>query len=131
MATRKTNRGASIDIDALIAKHNPSSPAVGNMKINAKGDQLGANGEVVKKNEQRVREYYRDNPKSSTRTSLKDSRDAPSLPQAKKPAKPDMPVIDEPDEFDAPSEAEPLGYKEVEMPNGDIEMVPYYKEEEK
>jgi len=27
-------------------------------------------------------------------------------------------------------EDEPLGYKEVEQPNGDIEMVPYYNEED-
>jgi len=26
---------------------------------------------------------------------------------------------------------EPLGFKEVELPNGDIDMVPYYKEEDK
>ena len=25
---------------------------------------------------------------------------------------------------------EPLGFKEVEQPNGDIEMVPYYTEED-
>ena len=33
----------------------------------------------------------------------------------------------EPDEFAAP---QPLGYKEVEQPNGDFEMVPYYDEED-
>ena len=27
-------------------------------------------------------------------------------------------------------EQEPLGYKEVELPNGDIEMVPYYTKED-
>ena len=27
-------------------------------------------------------------------------------------------------------EDEPLGYKEVELPNGDIEMVPYYTQED-
>ena len=27
-------------------------------------------------------------------------------------------------------EDEPLGFKEVELPNGDIEMVPYYTQEE-
>jgi hypothetical protein len=34
----------------------------------------------------------------------------------------------EPEEFDAP--AEPVGYREVELPNGDIEMVPVYKSED-
>ena len=27
-------------------------------------------------------------------------------------------------------EEKPLGYKEVELPNGDIDMVPYYTEED-
>jgi|TARA_B110000483_G_scaffold240824_1_gene322318 hypothetical protein len=39
--------------------------------------------------------------------------------------------IDEPEEFNAPEGVEPLGFKEVETPSGDIEMVPYYKEEDK
>jgi len=38
--------------------------------------------------------------------------------------------IAEPDEFGAPDDLEPLGYKEVELPNGDIQMVPYYNEDD-
>ena len=34
----------------------------------------------------------------------------------------------EPEEFDAPQE--PVGYKEVTLPNGDIEMVPIYKKDD-
>jgi hypothetical protein len=41
------------------------------------------------------------------------------------------PEVNEPDEFDAPEGTEPLGFKEVELPNGDIDMVPYYREEDK
>jgi hypothetical protein len=36
--------------------------------------------------------------------------------------------VAQPDEFNAPQE--PLGYREVQLPNGDIEMVPYYREED-
>jgi len=38
-----------------------------------------------------------------------------------------IPPVEEPEEFDAPKE--PVGYKEVELPNGDIEMVPIYKDD--
>ena len=41
MVTRKTNRGAPIDFDALMAQQSPSDPALGNMGVNAKGDKLG------------------------------------------------------------------------------------------
>ena len=151
MAIRKSNRGASVDMDALISKSSPSDPAIGNMRVNAKGDKLGANGEVIQKNEDRVRDYYKDNPKSSTSTaSLKggmevttQESDTAPVTQAPEPAKatrkpkldPDPePVAEpvaEPDEFDAPEEMKPLGYKEVHLPNGDIDMVPYYREEDK
>jgi hypothetical protein len=39
------------------------------------------------------------------------------------------PVV-EPDEFAQPDDLEPLGYKEISLPNGDIEMVPYYRPED-
>ena len=32
--------------------------AVGNMRVNARGDELGDKGEVVKTKEQRAKEYY-------------------------------------------------------------------------
>ena len=44
-------------------------------------------------------------------------------------AKPDTKKTQEP-EPEAPEEQKPLGYKEVELPNGDIDMVPYYTQEE-
>jgi len=145
MAIRKSNRGATVDMDALISKSNPSSPSVGNMRVNANGDRLGSNGEVIQKNEDRVREYYKDNPRSSTNNaSLKggmQNTQEPTVKETTKPAtkkksiKPDTePVVEpvvEPVEFDAPDEVQPLGYKEVHLPNGDIDMVPYYKEEDK
>jgi len=148
MAIRRTNKGVSIDMDALISASNAQTPAVGNMGVNAKGDVLGQGGQVVKKNEDRVREYYRKNPRSSTANkSLKgdapskltpDENTAPPVQQpktaktakenvrTKKQAEPKPQPVVEPEEFDAP-DLEPLGYKEVEQPNGDIEMVPYYK----
>lgn len=62
---RTTNRGKIINLDELIAQQ-PTSPALGNMKVNARGDVLGPGGEVVQTNTRRVRAYYKDNPRSST-----------------------------------------------------------------
>ncbi len=163
MVTRKSNRGQTIDMEALIAA-NKESPAVGNMKVNAAGDEVGPGGEIVRSNEDRVRAYYKDNPSSSTsQVSLKGPQpgikaepdtDTPMEPKTAKTAKENkrkaqeepsvvdtveevledkLEAIEQPEEFDEPEEQEapqPLGWKEVELPNGDIEMVPYYEEEE-
>ena len=44
--------------------------------------------------------------------------------------KPDTTPEPTPPEGETFDEQEPLGFKEVELPNGDIEMVPYYTEDE-
>ena len=46
---------------------NQDEPAMGNMKVNAKGDVIGRNGEIVQKAEDRVRAYYEDNPKRTAK----------------------------------------------------------------
>ena len=57
----KTMQGREIDMDALLAK-NETMPAVGNVKMNARGDELGAGGKVIRTREEVVSEYYEDNP---------------------------------------------------------------------
>lgn len=57
----RTMQGREIDLDKLI-RANELTPAVGNMQVNARGDQLGSNGQIVKKREEIVAEYY-ENPK--------------------------------------------------------------------
>lgn len=144
MTIKRSNRGVPIDFDALMAKAGEAT-AVGNMRVNAQGDVLGPGGEVVQKNEDRVRAYYKNNPRSSTSSSLKgetpaqklqpDNATPPAAPKTAatakenvRTAKPKPEPVVEPDEFDAPNE--PIGYKEVELPNGDIEMVPVYKNDD-
>jgi hypothetical protein len=39
-------------------------PAVGNVRVNARGDELGAGGQIVRKREDIVAEYYESNPKA-------------------------------------------------------------------
>ena len=54
-------RGKVVDMD-LLRKKNELTPAIGNARVNARGDQLGAGGKIVKKREEMVREYYEKNP---------------------------------------------------------------------
>ena len=63
---RRTAKGRIINIDDVIAA-SPHTTAVGNMKVNAQGDELGAGGEVTKTREQRTRAYYKDHPQASNR----------------------------------------------------------------
>ena len=140
MTDKKSNRGVIVDMEALIAAQG-DQPAVGNMGVNANGDVLGPNGEIIQKAEDRVRAYYEENPMSSTaKTTLKGPM-------------PDQPVTEETDaqpelktaeaqkteqdqsvmnavETPAEEERKVISYKEVELPNGDIEMVPIYDDED-
>jgi hypothetical protein len=56
----RTAQGKAIDLDALRVR-NEESVAVGNMKINARGDELGPGGVVVRTREQVMKEYYNTN----------------------------------------------------------------------
>ena len=66
----RTSRGISIDIEALRLA-NESTVALGNMKVNAKGDIIDKNGNVVTTSQERVREYNKENPKAIKRVSIK------------------------------------------------------------
>jgi len=50
-------QGRMVDIEKLRAA-NESTPAVGNMNVNARGDVLGAGGQVVTPKEQIIKKYY-------------------------------------------------------------------------
>ena len=53
----RTMQGEQVDIEALFRK-NELTVAVGNMQANARGDELGPRGTIVKTREQKAREYY-------------------------------------------------------------------------
>jgi len=57
----KTMLGREIDMDALLEK-NQLMPSVGNVRMNARGDELGPGGQIVKKREDQVAAYYENNP---------------------------------------------------------------------
>tara|TARA_B100000073_G_scaffold344226_1_gene350595 strand:- start:539 stop:1036 length:498 start_codon:yes stop_codon:yes gene_type:complete len=156
MVQKRTRNGQLIDFDAMLAA-GQKERAIGNMDVNAKGDVVKA-GEVVKTNEDRVREYYETVEEvAQEQVSLKGKmpdlsgevgKGAPApevktadtqkenirTQEAQEKAKAKLQPDPEP-EPEAPlgesfDEDEPLGYKEVELPNGDIEMVPYYTQED-
>jgi hypothetical protein len=43
---------------------NETVPAVGNAKVNARGDELGAGGKIVRTREQVLQDYYKNNPRA-------------------------------------------------------------------
>lgn len=57
----KTMQGKTVDMD-LLRKRNELTPAVGNAKVNARGDELGPGGKIIKKREDVLADYYRDHP---------------------------------------------------------------------
>lgn len=107
MSKHVTYRGTTIDMDSL-RRENEKSVAVGNMKVNAKGDQLGRGGVVTKTADEIARDNHR--VKSAiVNTGLKGPTPsavgmADQKPQVKSTPKP-APVAKT---------------KEVELPSGDI-----------
>ena len=59
----RTMQGKEIDLEKLM-RENELMPAIGNMKVNARGDELGPNGQIIRRREEVVAEYYEANPNS-------------------------------------------------------------------
>lgn len=55
----RTMQGKPIDIERFIAQ-NEMAQAVGNMKVNARGDLLGPGGKIIKTRDQIMAEYNKD-----------------------------------------------------------------------
>lgn len=53
----RSMRGKPVDMD-LLRKRNELTPAVGNARVNARGDELGPGGQIIKKREEVVQEHY-------------------------------------------------------------------------
>jgi hypothetical protein len=58
--TYRTMQVKEIDLDKLRIK-NETVIAVGNAKMNARGDELGPGGKIVRKREESTAEYHTDN----------------------------------------------------------------------
>ena len=71
MPKYRTMQGKEIDMDKLVAQ-NELMPAIGNMKVNARGDELGPGGQIIRKREDVMASYYEAKPKSfANRTVVK------------------------------------------------------------
>jgi hypothetical protein len=103
MSKHTSYRGTTIDMDSM-RRENEKTPALGNMNVNAKGDQVARGGTIAKTADQIARENHRVQT-MVVNTGLKG--DMPSSPavveQKKTPVKPTT-----------------VKTKETELPSGDI-----------
>jgi hypothetical protein len=56
-------KGKEIDMEKLSLK-NELTPAVGNARVNARGDELGPGGKILRTKEQILQDYYKNNPRA-------------------------------------------------------------------
>jgi hypothetical protein len=61
--TVRTMQGKEIDMEKLTLV-NELTPAVGNYRVNARGDELGDGGQIVRTREEIMADYYNRNPRS-------------------------------------------------------------------
>lgn len=59
----RTMQGKTVDMEKLM-RQNELTPAVGNMSVNARGDELGEGGKIVRRREDVVQAYYEGHPES-------------------------------------------------------------------
>tara|TARA_B110000240_G_C13377720_1_gene401082 strand:+ start:67 stop:459 length:393 start_codon:yes stop_codon:yes gene_type:complete len=59
--TYRSMQGKNVDMD-MLRQRNELTVAVGNARVNARGDELGPGGKIIRKKEELDREYYADNP---------------------------------------------------------------------
>ena len=59
----KSMQGKSVDMD-LLRQRNELTPAVGNARVNARGDELGPGGKIIRRRDEILEEYYRDHPQA-------------------------------------------------------------------
>ena len=56
--TYRTANGKAVDMD-LLRQRNELVPAVGNARVNARGDELGPNGQIIRKREDILADFYK------------------------------------------------------------------------
>ena len=57
----KSANGKTVDMD-LLRQKNELTTAVGNARVNARGDELGEGGKIIRKKEDILADYYASNP---------------------------------------------------------------------
>lgn len=147
-------------MESVIAQQG-DAVAIGNMRVNAKGDLLGPGGVVIKTADERAREHYKNSDSSvDNAVSVKSTQpitadpgiaEGGPVPKTAKTGKAESKIIPDPEPVVEQQQAEidpevavktaiaknkaqaqskePIGFKEVELPNGDIEMVPLFEDD--
>jgi len=112
--TYRSMQGKVVDLDLLI-KRNELTPAVGNAKVNARGDELGPGGRIVKKREDVVKEYYNQEPVAhqSKKKDLSEA-EAATLDEFDNDPVPPKPAPKIEAKKPAPKKVEPAKVQEVE-----------------
>ena len=79
----RSMQGKEVDMTKLM-NQNEMTVAVGNAKVNARGDELGPGGKIVRKREDVLKEYYQDHPNTAPEdtSSRKTAKTADSQEQA-------------------------------------------------
>ena len=81
----RTMQGKMIDMESIMTKHE-TMPAVGNAKMNARGDELGPGGKIIKTREAIMAEYYENDPDATPRRAVKPAVVEPVEEVAPEPA---------------------------------------------
>lgn len=110
--TYKTAMGKTIDMGSM-AVANEKIRAVGNMRVNARGDIIDSNNNIVKTRQQQLAEQY------STQTKKQNRPGTAQKPQAEKP-EPEAKVKESPKP--APVTEEPVDFPE-DVAEDDVEIV--------
>ena len=75
-----TMQGKQLDMEKLALK-NELTPAVGNVQVNARGDELGPGGQIVRKREEILADYYKNNPRAAKDDVVSRKRNNTAKPQ--------------------------------------------------
>lgn len=108
--TYKTLQGKQVDMD-LLRQKNELTPAVGNMRVNARGDELGPGGKIVRKREEILKDYYNssqgmpDEQMVTSRNTVKVQDTTPTKPSKKKQVKAQEEWVEDEDGNFLPKEA--------------------------
>jgi len=84
MKNYRSAMGKNVDMAALLAK-NENTRAVGNMKVNARGDTIDAQGRIIRPVTTKVNEAYSKTVGNKSRNAVKGGRPAPTKPVTPKP----------------------------------------------
>lgn len=91
----RSAQGREIDMEK-IRLQNELVPALGNMRVNARGDQLGSGGKILKTREQIVDEQYR----GRLDTTTKQAKEGPIPNRMPRPANQPIPTSSKKAEFE-------------------------------